>query len=264
MPGVDINFDATADLDMDRWEWNFPGGSPGSSTEQNPQIRYDNAGSYDVILISEYCGKADTLMREDFISIETEEIIDVDFRATTRSICPEETVIFFDETDPVDNIVHWAWTFEGTSGFDLNYDEYRAAPIAVQYRNPGVFDVQLMIISANGDTTINLREDYIVVDSCITSTLEPLNGLNKLELTPAPNPFEDFTDLYFTVDRTGIFDIEVLIIHGQKVYENNFTVNQLGEQKYRLNLSEFPSGLYHVKVQNKHYLGQCLIVRAKQ
>jgi PKD repeat protein len=32
------------------WNWSFPGGTPGSSTEQNPTITYNNGGSYNVTL----------------------------------------------------------------------------------------------------------------------------------------------------------------------------------------------------------------------
>lgn len=32
------------------WNWEFPGGNPSTSTEQNPQVRYDVTGSYDVTL----------------------------------------------------------------------------------------------------------------------------------------------------------------------------------------------------------------------
>lgn len=33
------------------WKWSFPGGTPSTSTERNPSITYDKAGTYDVSLI---------------------------------------------------------------------------------------------------------------------------------------------------------------------------------------------------------------------
>ena len=35
---------------VNSWSWSFPGGSPSTSTQQNPTVTYANAGTYDVQL----------------------------------------------------------------------------------------------------------------------------------------------------------------------------------------------------------------------
>ncbi|MCG3164638.1 MAG: hypothetical protein POELPBGB_00397 [Bacteroidia bacterium] len=49
--GDAVNFTDQSSGNPDTWQWSFPGGSPSSSTAQNPSgITYNNAGTYDVSL----------------------------------------------------------------------------------------------------------------------------------------------------------------------------------------------------------------------
>jgi PKD repeat protein/pimeloyl-ACP methyl ester carboxylesterase len=49
--------------------WEFPGGTPASSTLQNPVVTYSLPGTYDVKLIANFNGKADTISRSNYITI---------------------------------------------------------------------------------------------------------------------------------------------------------------------------------------------------
>src|SRR5262249_23928661 len=52
------------------WQWSFPGGSPSSSTSQNPEnICYNNAGTYNVTLITTTATGNDTLVLPDYINV---------------------------------------------------------------------------------------------------------------------------------------------------------------------------------------------------
>ncbi|OWY17183.1 PKD domain-containing protein [Sphingobacteriales bacterium UPWRP_1] len=51
--------DISAGTDLDSWQWSFPGGTPASSTAQNPTVTYPAAGTYSVTLIvSNYLGSS--------------------------------------------------------------------------------------------------------------------------------------------------------------------------------------------------------------
>ncbi len=52
------------------WGWTFEGGTPGTSTSQNPNITYNTAGTYDVQLIVDDGTLSDTLLVEDMIEVE--------------------------------------------------------------------------------------------------------------------------------------------------------------------------------------------------
>jgi len=58
------------------WAWSFPGGTPGSSSVQNPAgIRYDVAGSYEVTLIVSDGISTDTIIKPAFITVTDSPVV---------------------------------------------------------------------------------------------------------------------------------------------------------------------------------------------
>ena len=57
-------------IDADSWLWSFPGGSPNSSTEQNPVVTYNNPGSYSVTLEATNSAGSNTLSITEYIIVE--------------------------------------------------------------------------------------------------------------------------------------------------------------------------------------------------
>src|SRR6185295_11760888 len=54
------------------WLWEFPGGNPSTSTDQNPMnICYNTPGTYDVTLITTNAGGSDTLTLSNYITVYT-------------------------------------------------------------------------------------------------------------------------------------------------------------------------------------------------
>ncbi len=52
------------------WFWEFEGGTPATSAEQNPTIMYDLEGEYDVTLTISDGTNSATLTKEDYIMVE--------------------------------------------------------------------------------------------------------------------------------------------------------------------------------------------------
>ncbi|HAA12357.1 MAG TPA: hypothetical protein DCE41_11910, partial [Cytophagales bacterium] len=49
--------------------WEFPGGTPATSTQQNPQVQYTEPGVYPVTLRATNDAGTDTLVRTDYITV---------------------------------------------------------------------------------------------------------------------------------------------------------------------------------------------------
>jgi PKD repeat protein len=68
-PGDIITFTDLSTDDPATWQWTFTGGIPASSTAQNPQITYLNAGSYSATLIVANGVGADTIAFNNYITV---------------------------------------------------------------------------------------------------------------------------------------------------------------------------------------------------
>jgi len=66
--GLEVHF-TDESLGATSWSWTFPGGTPATSTEQNPTVVYDTTGSWDVTLIITNNLNSDTITMEDYINV---------------------------------------------------------------------------------------------------------------------------------------------------------------------------------------------------
>ncbi len=68
--GSTVSFTDLSQLSPTGWSWSFPGGSPGTSTAQNPTVTYSAAGTYSVTLTaSNGLGTGTTLTRTAYITV---------------------------------------------------------------------------------------------------------------------------------------------------------------------------------------------------
>ncbi len=70
-PGETVHFTDTSANEPTSWYWEFEGGSPSTSTLQNPAVRFNTAGAYDIKLVATNLGGSDTLVKVDYIMVGT-------------------------------------------------------------------------------------------------------------------------------------------------------------------------------------------------
>lgn len=114
------------------WNWSFPGGTPSSSTEENPVVVYNTPGVYDVQLIVSNAHSSDTLAQHDLIAVAPGTLA-----AFTSSV--NGTVVAF--TNNSSNATSYLWDFgDGATSAETD-------PVH-DYGQNGVFEVSL---TAYGD-----------------------------------------------------------------------------------------------------------------
>jgi len=69
--GQSVHFTDMSANSPTSWAWIFPGGSPESSSQQNPVIQYQEAGIYDVTLIVQNQFGSDTKTIEGYITVDS-------------------------------------------------------------------------------------------------------------------------------------------------------------------------------------------------
>ncbi|MCC6726503.1 MAG: choice-of-anchor B family protein [Saprospiraceae bacterium] len=89
------------------WQWTFPGGTPASSTEQNPVVTYANAGTYGATLHVENTWGNSESSQMDLISING--VPSGDFNYTVNGT----TVAFVNNSN---NALNYTWEFNDGAG----------------------------------------------------------------------------------------------------------------------------------------------------
>lgn len=122
---------------IEDWTWNLGNGT--LSTEQNPVVKYDNVGSYNVSLeiLNEF-GCINTIQKTvDWFPAP--ELIVVE--PSTFVGCPPANIFFNNLTDPIDNSYQIEWLFgDTTTSTDFSpthiYDEVGSYTIDVKVTSP--------------------------------------------------------------------------------------------------------------------------------
>jgi PKD repeat protein len=68
---LEVEFYDNSSENVQIWLWEFPGGTPRTSTDPNPVVTYDSAGTYDVILEVANTRYSDNKIRKKYIMVDT-------------------------------------------------------------------------------------------------------------------------------------------------------------------------------------------------
>jgi len=150
--GSSVSFTDNSSGNPTAWAWTFDGGTPATSTDQNPTgIVFANSGSHTVSLTVTKDANTNTLIRDGYI--QTYNYPEAAFGATQA--CIGNPTVYADQTNPNGGtITKWMWIFgEPASGVnDTSYDQNPSHT----YATAGTFNVKLIV------TNNSLCEDEIV------------------------------------------------------------------------------------------------------
>ena len=227
--GVEINifegeyahFTDASSPTPDIWNWQMPGGTPDSSTEQNPSILYNVAGTYDVALTASNAFGSNSITKNNYVNVTGREpianfyIIGFDGFVNDRYqpfIPKESTVQFLDASTRMPT--SWSWTFR--SG--LPGSSSLQNPPEITYSNQGRFDVSLEVTNNFGGDLLNVQR-LINVGCCdYITNIWPSDGLTYYGLEvdgylPGHNAYE--MPAYaekFTTTHSGEIDMVDLLV----------------------------------------------------
>jgi len=88
--GDSVAYEDTTNFVATNWQWNFPGGSPSTSTSSTPKIKYSTAGNYNVVLTAWNACDSGTTTFTNYVSVGAAPSITV--TPTNPSICPGKSV----------------------------------------------------------------------------------------------------------------------------------------------------------------------------
>jgi PKD repeat protein len=150
------------------WAWVFQGGTPATSSDQNPTgVVYNQSGNHDVTLtVSKSTGDPVTLTKTAYIQVT--EMPAASFQDATG--CPGLPLTFADQTNANGGtITNWAWNF-GDPNSGTNNTSFEQNPVHT-FSDPGIYNVSLEVTS-NGICT-NITEKPVIINTVPATTAKP-------------------------------------------------------------------------------------------
>jgi len=229
------------------WTWQFPGGSPAFSTQQNPSgIAYNTIGLYDVTLVISNAYGIDTLVKTNYIEVLSGgggSAPACDFIASATQV-PEGTPVDYLDLS-LNGPTSWTWLLPGGSpAFSTVQD-----PVGINYNTAGTYDVTLITENVNGTDTL-VKTAYIEVTSSIG-----VQEYKEGQVSIYPNPANDRLTVELTQIELPCF-FALKDMQGRAVYST--VVNS---EKLEIDLSAYAKGIYLIRVNNDNFSRELKLVK---
>ncbi len=233
----EVVFENQSSVNAATYSWTFHGGTPATSSEQNPVVTYPSAGVYDVSLVVCNALACDSFYQAGFIVTNDLPLADFTFSTNENT----DTVSFFNTSV---NAITYEWNFgDGQNSME-------ASPTHA-YSHPGEYEVTLTATNDCGSTSF-------------TQAVEVITGLKDVlpleNFTVFPNP----NDGHFTLSLKGkpqsTINVSLFDARGQKLFSEIFNF-QSGQVDKSLDFSHLPVGVYWLSVSFGEKIGVEKIVK---
>ena len=199
--GSSIQFtDKSRNTETTEWEWIFEGGDPATSTDQNPSVRYDNAGTYKVTLIAKNSFGNDTLIVDDLITVEPAAYGGA-ASATETSICEGETANL--KVEGSSGNIQWQESSDNSSWSDISGET------STTYTSPALSSDKYYRIKATSGTVCpeeysNIVHIIVKAKPTVTANASPGTSLcDGEELTLTGGGADSYTWDHGVTDGTA-------------------------------------------------------------
>ena len=151
------------------WSWSFPGGTPSTSTSQNPSVVYNTAGTYNVSLTISDGTNNDTETKNAYITVNGNGGMSAAFIASSYNITMGDCISFTDMSSGA--ITSWSWSFQGAE----TESSTQQNPTNICYNTPGTYDVTLYVRDSDNNY------DFVVCEGCIVVENNPALPIAEFE-----------------------------------------------------------------------------------
>jgi len=208
------------------WSWTFEGGTPATSTVQNPTVTYNTLGDYDVTLTVTDDAVSNTLVKSDYISVVTTPV-----QATTPSgastLCEASTGIEY-TIDPVPSATTYLWRVLPAEAGSFNGNSI-VGILDLESGYTGDIDIQARAENACGIGTWSPEAQVTVYNNPISYQLsgngEYCEGTSGTEITLDGSEIDTDYELYVDDVASGqiIAGTGSAISFGDQINEGIYT-----------------------------------------
>ncbi|MCD4731334.1 MAG: PKD domain-containing protein, partial [Bacteroidales bacterium] len=221
--GESVNFYDQSSGNAISWDWIFEGGTPSTSTMQDPVIEYSTPGIYDVSLTVSNGSSTNTLVLENYITV---------------TALPEVTLEPFDWV-----CLDWP-AFELSGGLPAG-GEYSGQGVENGWFNPTLAGIGTHTITytyTDPEECENFATETILVDPC--TGINNLTNLSGLVIYPNPT-----TGMIFVGLDQNIGPIEVIVVNTLNDVVYSYSSENLTRKKLNIDLSNLVKGIYFIKIK---------------
>ena len=163
-----VNFTDLSTGGPTTWSWSFPGGTPATSSLQNPTVTYSTPGTYNVTLTCSNALGSDTRTFTSYITVNNCPPPAANFYGTPTTVCSGQTVSYFDLS--TNSPTSWSWSFPGGTPAASTLQN----PV-VTYNVAGTYSATLTATNAYGSNT-STQTNYITVNNCPPPPIANFSG----------------------------------------------------------------------------------------
>lgn len=158
--GATVTFTDNSTNNPTTWNWTFAGGTPATSTSQNPTITYSTPGTYSVSLTATNGVGSNTSTQNNYITVINCPAPVATFTTSSAAIC-EGDCITINNTST--NGTSYVWTFNGGTPSSSTSQN----PGTICFSTAGTYTIDLAVTNASGTDNATTT---IVVSSAPTVT----------------------------------------------------------------------------------------------
>jgi len=216
--------DQSSGQDITEWFWEFPGGNPVTSTEQNPEVTYSISGTYDVSLTITNSLGENTFTSNNHVVANAFPDAEFDYEITDFMV------------DFINNSVG-GMTF--TWNFGDGSPTSNAANPTHNYTSGGIYTVTL---TASNLSCANVKSQEIFVDFVSTEEVFQAELFNVY-----PNPVQDILTIDFLENFGRKISIKLIDLSGKVMKEKSIQNAQNTEFK----VAELTNGIYFLEIETE-------------
>jgi PKD repeat protein len=230
-----VQFQNLSSSNAESFAWSFPGGEPSTSTEANPVVVYNTAGTYDVSLTAANGQGSNAFTQNGFVVVNGVPTVGFSF------VVNDGTVNFSNTSA---NASDYKWEFgDGGASTEEN-------PV-YNYTEPGEYPVTLTASNECGFST--LTTTVLVVTG-----VEELAGIREFRVFPNPSSGA-FSVLLRGEPRSSV-QLSFRDVLGRSLYERAFDFRP-GVLQQELSFEALPAGVYFLQVSTGgHVFSQKVMV----
>ncbi len=287
-PGMTVNFTDASTNGATSWNWYFAGGTPSTSTAQNPVITYNNPGTFNLVkLTASNANGSDSVTRYSYIGVSPQPMPIISLLSGKDTVCNGSVVVL---SASQGSSYTWSPSGSGSSSISTSISGTFTVTITDSYgcsatsapKSVSIIPPPTVNIVQHGDTLISNYAsgnqwylgttpiagqtgpkyimfgtgnftDHVSIGGC-TGTSNTIAGISENQalenaMTVFPNPSDGKVTLTCNLEGHSNYVIRISDVTGRLIYTESVMISGNAERNY--DLTSYGKGVYFLELEGQ-------------